>query len=271
MKHRGDMSERELAAKISAAYAWHRALGNSVVRSELATFVFNGAHPRIWSANHASGVRASARHEIAAVFDEAERRFSHCPQRVFTTDAFTPPAFVARLACDDYLEQTLVIQMVLLGELKAAPKSGPVIRPVVSPADWQELAQLVETDFREGQRSGGPLDADLVSGLIDGYQKKAGAAQFFLAEAGSEPCAYGSAVECPDRVGILEDFFTLPAYRGRGIATAIIACCVERLRRNGAEVIFIGAHATGAAKRLYARMGFAPLLVSREWVKGALD
>ncbi|MFN7130429.1 MAG: GNAT family N-acetyltransferase, partial [Brevundimonas sp.] len=60
--------------------------------------------------------------------------------------------------------------------------------------------------------------------------------------------------------------YTLPGYRGRGVASAIIKHCVDVLRRAGNEVVFMGAHITERPKYLYNRLGFNPLMLTREFV-----
>jgi GNAT superfamily N-acetyltransferase len=67
-------------------------------------------------------------------------------------------------------------------------------------------------------------------------------------------------------IGMVEDLFTLPTHRRRGIASAIIARAVADLRRRGAGPILIGAHAGEEPKRLYAGLGFAPLCITRQYI-----
>ena len=112
------------------------------------------------------------------------------------------------------------------------------------------------------------MPEDVVRGLVAGYRKKSPVARFFIAETRNEPCAYGSAVECPDGIGMLEDFFTLPRFRGRGFASAIVAHGVDHLRARGCRSVFVGALVAERAKHLYAKLGFAPSMISTEWVKG---
>jgi GNAT superfamily N-acetyltransferase len=263
------MPRDELLGAVSSAYAWHRAFGNASFDTTLARFVVNESHPRVWSANHVSRVAASAQAEIEAVMAEMERRFAHCRHRTVVTDCFTPPSFLARLALDDYREQTPLLQMVLSDALARITPTAIVLRAVAADPDWDDLERLAKVDFQEGLRSGrNELPDDVVRGIVGGYRRKSRVAQFFIAETGGAPCAYGSAVECPGNLGMLEDFFTLPQYRGRGIATTLISHCVDHLRGRGARSIFIGAHVTERAKHLYAKLGFVPLMVSREWVKG---
>lgn len=66
---------------------------------------------------------------------------------------------------------------------------------------------------------------------------------------------------------MVEDLFTHPSFRGRGIATAMIARAIEHVRSQGAEEILIGALATDPPKRLYASLGFAPVCVTREYIR----
>ena len=82
-----------------------------------------------------------------------------------------------------------------------------------------------------------------------------------------QPVAYGAVAVAPGGVGMVEDVFTLPERRGRGVASAMIAAFVEDARRRGCDTVFIGALADEAAKRLYRRLGFAPVALARSWVK----
>ena len=80
-------------------------------------------------------------------------------------------------------------------------------------------------------------------------------------------CAYGASVFCASGMGMVEDLFTLPDFRKRGIATAIIARAISHVRAQEAEQILIGVLATEPPKRLYAALGFSPVCVTREYIK----
>lgn len=78
------------------------------------------------------------------------------------------------------------------------------------------------------------------------------------------------------RLGIpeIQDLNVLPAFRRRGIATALIGFCEDRAReRDCTDVgICVGLHpAFGAAQRLYVRLGYVPdgfgVTYDRETVK----
>jgi GNAT superfamily N-acetyltransferase len=255
----------DLVAGVCAAYAWQRALGHAVLEGPLWRIVRDPAHPHIWDANHVSGIRAASAAEIDAMLRAADAALAHCRHRLFVVDPLTPPAVAARLALDDYRELTPTIQMVLAGPLRATPPTVD-LRPVTSEADWRSLAALLAADHAEGARTGGPLPDHVTEGLLASYHAKVPAYQFYLARLDGADCAYGARVlRNAGDIGMVEDLFTLPSHRRRGIASAIIAGAVADLRRRGAGPILIGAHADAPPKRLYSSLGFAPICVTREY------
>ena len=257
----------DIVERVSAAYAWQRALGHETVQNSLCCIVRNPAHPEVWDANHVSGVRASTTVEIEQVLQRADKAFAHCHHRLFVVDPLTPPAFVARLALDDYHELTPTIQLVLEGSLRAQPRDID-LRPVMTEADWRCLSTLVRHDHTEGARTEGrTISAEVTQGIVVSYRKKWPAYQFFLAREDGVECAYGAGVLCANGLGMVEDLFTLPDFRKRSIATAIIARAISHVRKQGADQILIGTLATEAPKRLYAALGFVPVCVTREYIK----
>ena len=49
--------------------------------------------------------------------------------------------------------------------------------------------------------------------------------------------------------------------------SAFIVAATARLREEGCDAVFLDAHAGDTPKHLYARLGFAPVAVTRTWVK----
>ena len=251
--------------RVCSAYAWQRALGHATAQEPTCRIVWDRDHPDVWDANHISDVRAQTAAEIETVLRRADEALAHCRHRLFVVDPLTPPAFVARLALDDYRELPSTIQLVLDGNLRATPRDLD-IRPVATDTDWDGLHALVRRDHAEGARTHGPLPDEVTRGVVASYRKKVPAYQFFLARENGVDCAYGAGVLCENGVGMIEDLFTLPSFRGRGIATTIIARAIAHVRGQGAAEILIGALATDAPKRLYASLGFAPVCVTREYI-----
>ena len=257
----------ELAQIITEAYRWQRRLGNSAIAAPHCHIVADPAHPDVWDANHADEVTARSEAEIDAVFAAMERHLAHTRWRVVHTDAFTPDAFLARLALDGYEERPVTIQMALAG---GVTDRGPPIalHPITTDADWAELLELVLADHAEGKRTAGlDLSASFSADVVAGYRAKGAAYQFHLVRDGGRAVAYGAFAAAPNGAGMIEDLFTLQSARKRGIATAVIADFTDRLRAAGCHTIFLGALATEHPKHLYARLGFRPVTLTRCWVR----
>ena len=260
----------DLVERICTAYAWQRALGHETTREPLCTVVRDAARPQLLGANHVSLVRAYTRAEIAQVFERADRAFALCDHRLFLVDPLTPPTFVARLAQDDYTELTPTIQLVLEGEVPAAALPAIEIRTASDEDDWRSIEGLVSEDHSEdGRGEARPMPLEVTRAMVESFRGKAPACQFFIARAGRVDCAYGAGVLCDGAVGIVGDLFTLPPYRRRGIASALIAHAATHLRARGAAQVAIGAHAGQRPKHLYGSLGFAPLCVTREYLAHA--
>ncbi len=250
---------------LAEAHDWCEALGHQVVRSRHGLIVSDPAHSHLWAANHMSGVRASSPDEIEDALADLDAAFAGSPYRVVDVDALTPPGFVARLPLEDFVEQPAVVLMTLEGPVAAgAPAQRLDIREVASAADWEDFRRLHRLDCA---RAGGPLSDEVVEGLFHGLRQKSGAGRFFLGCLDGRPCGYAAAITAPGGFGMVDEVFTLPAQRRRGVATAMIAHCVATLRADGAGVAFLTALASEHPKKLYARLGFRPAMLARRWVK----
>jgi len=62
----------------------------------------------------------------------------------------------------------------------------------------------------------------------------------------------------------VEDVYTVPEARGRGLARALVTRAVELARAGDPELLFINADDNGWPKQLYARIGFRP--IGRLWL-----
>lgn len=257
----------EIARSIAEAYRWQRRLGNAVLMAQHCHIIADPSCPDLWDCNHADEVTAATDADIGAVFAAMDGHLAHTPWRVIHSDAFTPDAFVARLALDDFTERPATIQMALGGDLR---DRGPAIdlRPVTSAADWDALLQLVCANHVEGRSTGNlALSPEFSERVVAAYRAKSGAYHFHLAIKDGTPVAYGAFAAAPNGCGMIEDLFTLQSARRNGIATAMIAAFTTRLRNRGCHTIFLGALASEAPKRLYNRLGFRPVALARTWVK----
>lgn len=81
------------------------------------------------------------------------------------------------------------------------------------------------------------------------------------------PLAYALLVD-GGRDGMLEDVYTTPEARGRGLGTAVIAAVLHAARAERHELVFVPTAAAGGAGPLYERLGFEPLTVLHWLLRG---
>ena len=253
--------------RLAEAYRWQRRLGHDAVELPYCGIVAEPALLDLWDANHADNVTAESDAEIDAVLATMDAHLGHSDWRVVHTDPLTPERFLARLAYEGFAERPVVIQMTC-DRLKPTGGASVLIVEVREQREWDVLAELVAADVLEGKRTGGlDLDLDFVRGMIQNYRLKTPAYRFNLAVRDGQALAYGAMAIAPNRMGMIEDLFTLPSARRQGIASALIAHFDRELRAAGCHQVFLGAVAEEEAKTLYYNLGFRPAMLTRCWVK----
>ena len=244
-------------------------LGNEVGDEGDVRWVRNRACAEIYDANHGTAVRTATPDAIDAALRRADELYAGLHHRTFKVDPFTPTAFEARLLLEGYAQET-ELQLLLTGDLRADPP--PVaIRPVDGPADWASLSRLTRRDHEEEaeKESRPPYAESVTTAMVATKRAKAPALQFFLASLDGEDCAFFSSWPGPEGsdVGKVEDLFTTPEHRRKGIATALIAHAVADARARGAGPVLIGADPTDTPKDMYTALGFAPVCAIRSFTK----
>ena len=68
---------------------------------------------------------------------------------------------------------------------------------------------------------------------------------------------------------MVEDVFTHPDYRRRGVATALVEHGVDACRAEGAGGVLLSAFAPDTPKRMYAALGFRPVMALRSYWRAA--
>ncbi|MCH8345375.1 MAG: GNAT family N-acetyltransferase [Chloroflexi bacterium] len=254
------------ALTVSEAFS---ALGNERFQADGATFVRNREIADIWDANHVAHITAATPDEIDGLLARVEREFAGFRHRQYRVDFTTPPAFEARLALEGFeRDETLV--MLLEGELSGTAKPCE-IRTVESEADWNAYTALHDIDWREYRERmpGGPggFDEGTAAQMMRSRRSMSPPVRHWLACVDGEPRAYLSSWGGVDGVGLVEDLFTHPDFRHRGLATALIHHGVSEARREGAGPIVIVADTKDTPKRMYAALGFAPVALKRDYLK----
>jgi len=260
-----------LLARACQTRSGYLALASETIASDRAHFVRNRSAPSIYDANHGTRVRAASEPEIDAVLSRAEELFAGFGHRRFDCDPFTPSAFEARLALEGY-RPSAELQQILEGSLRASPPRIE-IRLARSDADWQVLGRLIRMDHREtAERERRPAYPEIVSAQMIGTKRaKCPPLRFWIAQIGGIDAAFLSSWPGENGVGLLEDLFTHPEFRGRGVATALMARAVEDARERGAAEVLIAARPEDTPRLMYAAMGFRPLCVSRSYLKTPAD
>jgi GNAT superfamily N-acetyltransferase len=263
---RTDSSGQALAAKALDVDAANLALGNEVFDADGGRFVRNRELSRIYDANHVTHVTASTTEEIDRLLARVEHEYEGCGHREFGLDFRTPPAFAARLVIEGYERRDSVV-LVLEGELVGESPSHE-IRPVIRESDWSAYSELHEVDWKEHMdRLQRTEDPSVPQQLRASHRAKQPPVQYWLAYAEGIPVAYFNSWAGLDGVGQVEDLFTRPDYRHRGIATALIQHCVADARRKGAGPVVIVADPLDTPKLMYAAMGFRPVAIYSHYLK----
>jgi GNAT superfamily N-acetyltransferase len=107
-------------------------------------------------------------------------------------------------------------------------------------------------------------DEEIVDEILDANRlwQSAGNARYFAVRVGGAPVAAAD-LYSEGRVAQVETVATLPAYRDRGYASAVVLRAVEEARTDGHDLVFIDADAGDWPKDLYARLGFEE--IGRTW------
>lgn len=184
---------------------------------------------------------------------EADRLFAGLPIRhVSIADAET----AARLR-PDFLEGGYKEAAFLTMELRRPPDRKPAAADVVE-VDAAVLAPSVEA-FARAVRG----DEDVVRELCRLKEELGSTGVRFLAARVDGDVAGWCEMRCDDSGGQVEDLVVLEAFRGRGLARALVCEAIDRLRSEGWDPIFVVANDNDTVKDLYRKLGFDD--VRRRW------
>lgn len=259
-----DATDIALLTRVIEALDGYQQLGNEVWEADGAVFCRNRGYPRRHDANYVTRVQASSPAEIDSLLARVEAEYAGFTHRRIDTDFRTPPPFAARLVVEGW-KPSDGLCLLLEGDLKLTSKPADCeIHLVQSEDDWRQRQALMLQDWAESSaRNGAEFDGTLGEPFVAALRAKQPHARHWMACVDGAPAAFFSSWPGTDGVGQVEDLFTHPAYRKRGIATALIAHCVADARARGARDVAITADPNDTPKRLYAAMGFRPLMTMR--------
>lgn len=124
----------------------------------------------------------------------------------------------------------------------------------VRAVDETTLRPLVE---RTWYAESPDFDAETVRQLVgrrDAYTR-AGTVTPYVAHVDGVPAAHAD-LRTRGKVAEIDSVATYPAYRGRGLARALVLTAAAAARQAGADVVFLQADADDWPQEMYARLGF---------------
>jgi len=242
------------------------ALGHEVLATAGALLVRNRDLPDIWDANHAQRLTAATPVAIDALLARMDEVYVASPHRRFDCDFTTAPALERRLEREGFVRRDFLV-MLLEGEPRLRA-GAPEIRACVDAGAWAAFSALKTADWRElAARIGLPPNDAVGEGLARASRLRTPPVRYWLAFEGGAPCGFVSSWEGAGGVGQVEDLYVRPDARGRGVAAALLRHGIADCRQHGARAVVIVADADDTPKSAYARIGFVPVAIKREYVR----
>ncbi|HEX9127318.1 MAG TPA: GNAT family N-acetyltransferase [Methylomirabilota bacterium] len=244
----------------------HEAIGHRSFEGDGGVFVTNAELPDIHVANYVHSITAKSPGEIDGLLARAEREFAGCPHRCFEVDRDTSPKFEGRLVSEGYEAREFVLMM-LEGKLVGKPPAAD-LRLATDDRDWAAADRLKRLDWAEARAKLGrdPLPA-VGESLARLARLKTPPDRKWLARMDGEARGMASVWDGLDGVGYVEDVFVEPAYRHRGLATALLHRCAADARARGIGALTLVADAADTPQAMYAAMGFRHVATKRRYVR----
>lgn len=228
---------------------WER-LSTRTERCRFGTAYFHEAFPRRWDSNFVSvdapleGVRAA---ELAADVDDVLGRAGLAHRNVLIDDHEQAERLAPGLVELGYRADRNV-GMVHVREPDRWPDARAEEIDVEAAKRFFELVGVASPEIED------PADAQMLAAFRDVLAERIGA-RFFGARVGGDVVA-GCELYPGGDIAQIEDVFTLPEYRGRGLARAVVLAAVHAAKEVGADLIFLGADEEDWPQHLYGKLGF---------------
>ena len=218
---------------------------------------FNDSFPRVWDLNflRVDGGKAVDPGELAAEAELLHTDAGHTHRRVEVPDEDVGArleTFFRRLGWK--IERDVILVYRGAGERSV----GTSIVEEVAPEDLLALREEVsraEAWATDEEALREVLAASRIWGTIAN-------ARYFAVRVDGAPVS-AAELYTDGRVAQVEDVVTLPDYRGRGFASAVVLRAVEEALAAGVDLVFLVAGDDDRPKELYGRLGFE--VVGRTW------
>lgn len=209
--------------------------------------VRDARHPALWDANHLR-VEAAAPSpaELLAAAERHQSALAFRAIHVLHADPGVGAELAAPLHAHGYLPRHDLLM--LLGA--AAPSAAASAIVELTPAEVAPTHRAAARDTGLHEDVGRQLAsrAALMATVVR--------VRWFAALADRRIVARCALIGDESAAAQVENVYTDPAHRGRGLAGALVAHAANAARVAGAEVVFLRTDASGPALRLYRRLGF---------------
>jgi ribosomal protein S18 acetylase RimI-like enzyme len=137
---------------------------------------------------------------------------------------------------------------------------GGRFAPELAGAGWRHERHILMAHRRPAERAAdvglvSEVTADVAEQLLAAKEHIPVESRFFAVLVDDEVASYSDLYLDGD-IGQVEDVATLPEYRGRGYASAVVMRAVQEAHTAGADLVFLVADAEDWPKELYRRLGF---------------
>ena len=218
--------------------------------------------PSLPSVAHLNFVHVHAPLDASRVEALAHEHHSGLPSlRVVVDD----PAHSERFAAELRARGWAVHQLVFMSRDGTA--EPPTTAALAEEVPYGHVRGLREEWLRAGDWA---LEGDQLEATLEGDARLfAGTPPraFAIFETG-RPIAYALLLT-DGRDGAVEDVYTTPSARGRGLATAAVAAVLHAARSERCEAVFVATAGEGGASGLYERLGFTRVVVQHHFGRPA--
>jgi ribosomal protein S18 acetylase RimI-like enzyme len=210
--------------------------------------VLDARHPALWDANHLRVESAAASpQELLAAAERHQSALAFRAIHVLHADSGVGAELEAPLRVHGYAPRHDLLML-----LGATPSAHTAAATVVEATP----AEVVPTHLAAARDTG--LEADVGRQLASRGELMATVVRvrWFTVLAQQRIVARCALIGGNAATAQIENVYTDPAHRRRGLAGTLVAHAACEARAAGAEVVFLRTDASGSAQGLYRRLGF---------------
>jgi len=231
--------------------------GRSCTQTSWGFVVADPRYPRVWDANHAAVLTPDEHTAIGEIRAELHPalRWAGAPTEHVELWALPPDAPLrAEL---DLISSPLPADVDMVFEGGVASLDDPPLQDIEVrdaaefTSNFLDWYRSMRTEF--GQKLPDEVLDQMLARDLDVFFPAG--MRLFVAWHDGQPVGYTSLLSLAG-VGYLDGVVTMPAFRGRGVATATVTAAVRASVAAGDEAVHLLAEEHGRARALYERLGF---------------